>query len=56
MEKENQKCRDVAKKAFNILIQNLVRFVRKRDPRIIKIEAEKTRRLQEEEQKRIAFR
>eukprot|EP00608_Synchroma_pusillum_P008643 CAMPEP_0198438424 /NCGR_PEP_ID=MMETSP1452-20131203/50928_1 /TAXON_ID=1181717 /ORGANISM="Synchroma pusillum, Strain CCMP3072" /LENGTH=66 /DNA_ID=CAMNT_0044159007 /DNA_START=36 /DNA_END=233 /DNA_ORIENTATION=- len=34
MEKENRKCRDEQKKAWQKQVQELVAFVKKRDPRV----------------------
>ena len=53
MEKENIKLRETAKKEFLHEVHSLVMYVKKRDPRVIAIELEKSRLKQEEEQRRL---
>lgn len=49
VDKENQKHRDIAKREYNNLIQTLLKFVKKRDQRMIIIELRRIKRLEEEE-------
>jgi DnaJ homolog subfamily A member 5 len=55
MEKENRKLRDAAKKKYIETVRELATYVRRRDPRIVKIESEKKKREEEEALKRIQF-
>lgn len=53
MEKENKKFRDVARKEYIERVKALVDYVRRRDPRIARMDAENKRKAQEmDEQKK----
>lgn len=56
MEQENKKIRDKAKKKRNEIIRELVRFVRRRDPRVVQrkkyLEIENERKVEREKKKR----
>lgn len=56
IEKENQKLRDVAKKSYNDLVRKLAQYIKKRDPRIIKIEIDNLNKAFDAEQRQIQLR
>lgn len=53
MEKDNKKFRDAARKKYIETVRELATYVRRRDPRIAKIELDKRKREEEEAQRRL---
>jgi DnaJ homolog subfamily A member 5 len=53
MEKENKKHRDVARKKYIETVRELATYVRRRDPRILKIEADRKKREVDEANRRL---
>lgn len=52
MEKENKKLRDVARKKYIETVRALAEYVKKRDSRVMRMEAERKKKAKEEEELR----